>query len=414
MLQGRITSNPGRGIVEKLNLQQFSSILSYGLFVMMGTHTLTHTFQYIHTALFPILKEEFSLGYYELGLIAAIPPLCQALLSIPAGMLSDKFGSKRMIVFSMILSLAGSVVAGFTQNAWMLIAAVSLLYLNTTFYHPPSYSYVTKIFKKGDRSKALGIHGAGGTLGVAIGPISISVLISVFALEWRQVYLFWFIPLLVGLFMVFRVRPEAAMSDETPNQPKEATPIDSKLETKSVVSKDMFWFMVFQAARGMGASMSAAFFTIYLVENQGWSLAAASLVFGASSLMGIFAAPIGGFFADKVGEKRWTAINVGICSVSYGLAFLIPGALALFYLGYGFFNLLSMASNSALTAKLSPQRQRGLGYALYFLPSSLMAAVAPMIAAFIANTYGLFPIFMASTAVFMISVPILHFGVRVN
>jgi MFS family permease len=130
--------------------------------------------------------------------------------------------------------------------------------------------------------------------------------------------------------------------------------------------------------------------------------------------MGIFAAPIGGFFADKVGEKRWTAVNVGICSVSYGLAFLVSGAFALFYLGYGFFNLLSMASNSALTAKLSPQRQRGLGYALYFLPSSLMAAVAPIIAAFIASTYGLLPVFMAATAVFMISVPILHFGVKVD
>ncbi len=100
-----------------------------------------------------------------------------------------------MIIFSQILSCAGSLVAGFTQNPWMLIAAVSLLYLNTTFYHPPSYSYVTKTFKPSDRSKALGIHGAGGTFGMAIGPLSISLLMGFFAFQWRQVYLFWFVTL---------------------------------------------------------------------------------------------------------------------------------------------------------------------------------------------------------------------------
>jgi len=121
--------------------------MSFGLFTMVLTHTLTHTFQNIHTTLFPILKQEFNLGYYELGLIAAIPPLCQAILSIPAGMLSDKFGTKKMILFSQILSCVGSLIAGFTLNPWMLVAAVSLLYLNTTFYHPPSYSYVTKTSK---------------------------------------------------------------------------------------------------------------------------------------------------------------------------------------------------------------------------------------------------------------------------
>jgi MFS family permease len=166
----------------------------------------------------------------------------------------------------------------------------------------------------------------------------------------------------------------------------------------------------------MGASMTAAFFSLYLVQSQGWSLGDASLVYGASSLVGIVAAPLGGYFADKVGEKKWTTLNIAICTISYALAFLIPIAFffTAFFIGYGFFSLLSMASNSSLTAKLSPQRQRGLGFALYFLPGSIMGAVAPIVAAFIANTWGIFPVFIASTLVFALSVPIIHFGVKVN
>jgi FSR family fosmidomycin resistance protein-like MFS transporter len=397
--------------LEKPSLKQFTSIINYGLFVMVFTHTLTHTFQNIHTTLFPVLKQEFNLGYYELGLIAAIPPLCQAILSIPAGMLSDKFGTKKMILFSQILSCAGSIVAGFTQNPWMLIAAVSLLYLNTTFYHPPSYSYVTKTSQPKDRSKALGILGAGGTLGMAVGPLSISLLMGFFAFQWRQVYLFWFIPIFLGVFLVLKMKadpvepPKPKVKDDAPTG-----------ETKTVMSRSMLFFLVFNAVKTLGAVMVSGFLSIYLVQSQGWSVGTAALVISASSMMGIFAAPLGGYFADKVGEKKWTVLTTMACAISFGIAFILPGAIAFtaFYLGYGFFNLLSMASNSSLTAKLSPSRQRGLGFALYFLPGSIMGVLAPMVSAFIASTYGLLPVFFVATAVLLISVPVLQLGVKVD
>jgi MFS transporter, FSR family, fosmidomycin resistance protein len=398
--------------VEKLDLKQFSSLLNFGLFVMVLTHTLTHSFQNIHTSLFPVLKTEFNLGYYELGLIAAIPPLCQTILSIPAGMLSDKFGTKRMMFFSQLLSCAGSLIAGFTQNPLMLIAAVSLLYLNTTFYHPPSYSYVTKTFRPSDRSKALGIHGAGGTLGMALGPLSISVLMGFFLLQWRQVYLFWFIPLLIGLVLIIKIKsdPDVEKKNMTLQE------YSKQPETKSVMSSGMLWFLVFQGVKTLAAGMSTAFLSIYLVQNQGWNVASESLVIGTSSLMGIIAAPLGGFFADKVGEKKWTVLTTAACAISYGLAFIFSGVITFsaFYLGYGFFTLLSMASNSSLTAKLSPIRQRGLGFALYFLPGSIMGVLAPMASAYIANTYGLETVFYAATSIFIISVPILQLGVKVD
>lgn len=396
--------------MEKPSLSQFTSLLNYGLFVMLFTHTLTHAFQNIHTTLFPVLKTEFNLGYYELGLIAAIPPLCQAILSIPAGMLSDKFGTKKMILFSQLLACAGSVIAGFTLNPWMLIIAVSLLYLNTTFYHPPSYSYVTKTFKPNDRSKALGIHGAGGTFGMAIGPLSISLLMGYFALQWRSVYLFWFIPIFIGVFLILRLKAE---NEEPKAEKKEDS---SAPEAKTVVTRGMFFFFLFNAVKTLGTVMVSSFMSLYLVQTQGWSLGDAAFVISGSSLMGILAAPLGGYFADKVGEKKWTVLTTTVCAISIGIASIMPSAIAFtaFYLSYGFFNLLSMASNSSLTAKLSPSRQRGLGFALYFLPGSIMGVLAPMVAAFIASTYGLLPVFFAATAALLICVPVLHFGINVD
>ena len=73
-----------------------------------------------------------------------------------------------------------------------------------------------------------------------------------------------------------------------------------------------------------------------------------------------------------------------------------------------------MAANSAIMAKLTPGKQRGLGYALFFLPGSIMGAVAPIIAASIAEAFTLSSIFYASTAVFFLSLGVLRFGVRVQ
>jgi MFS family permease len=123
-----------------------TSILTYGLFVMTLTHTLTHVFGRLYTATFPLIREEFLLTSWQLGMIAAIPPLCQAVLSIPVGILCDRIGSKRMLLISMLFAAAGSLLAATAANPIMLVVAISLVYLNTTFYHPASYSFITRLF----------------------------------------------------------------------------------------------------------------------------------------------------------------------------------------------------------------------------------------------------------------------------
>lgn len=394
-----------------LKAEKSASIISYGLLVMTLTHTLTHAFQMMHTTLFPVLQDEFRLNYQQLGLIAAIPPLCQALLSIPTGLLSDRFGSKKMIIVSIVVACAGSLLASATKNPLTFIAAVSLLYINTTIYHPASYSFTTRLFRPQDRSKALGLHGAGGTFGMSIGPISLAVLMSIFAFSWRQVYLFWFVPLLLGLVTVFMIKSEPVDDMEDNIEVPEPQSQANKLLTTSLVL-----FLVFGGIRMVGMGMTSSFISVYLVGTRGWSQTFASLIIGSGSLVGIVGAPLGGFLAARFGEKRWILIVLTLSYICFGLAFAVPGTVpfVLLYLTYGFFRFLSMAANSALVAKLSPSRQRGLGYALFFLPGSIVGAIAPMIAAYIAEAFGLFTIFMASLAVFAVGLLVLQFGVKVD
>jgi FSR family fosmidomycin resistance protein-like MFS transporter len=386
-------------------------IISFGLVVMTLTHTMTHSFQNIHTALFPVLREEFMLTNQQIGVIASIPSLCQALLTIPAGLLSDRVGSKKMLLLAMGVACVGALTASATNSPTMLIVAVSLLYLNTTIYHPASYSFVSRSFKPRDRSKALGVQGAGGTLGMAIGPISLAVLVYL-GFQWRQVYLFWFFPLLLGIAMILRIREEptedVALSDVEKTEQGQSS--------SSLLTASLLFFMVYSGAKMIASGMTNSFLNVYLVETQGWAFEYASLILGGSYIMGIAAAPVGGFLAARYGDKRWTLTVLAASYACYILAFLVGGVLpfTLLYLGHGFFNFLSMAANSSMMAKLSPGRQRGLGFALYFLPGSVMGAVAPMMAAVIADNLGMYPIFIASFAAYVAAILVLMLGVKVD
>jgi len=392
-------------------LKKRNSVFGYGLLVMTLTHALTHVFMRVHTTLFPILKDEFSLSLQQLGLIAAIPPLCQTLLSIPTGLLSDRLGSRKMILVSLVIIALGSIVAGLASSPAMLIVAVSLAYVNTTMYHPAAYSFVTRLFRPKNRLKALGLHGAGGTFGVAIGPLSISFIMGVLALGWRQVYIFWFLPFLLGIFAVLRMKSEPAGDAPTDRVEEKHNP-----QTTSLLSVNLIMFLIFIGVRMVASSMVQSFMSLYFVDERGFSQSMTSFFIGSSTMVGVMAAPLGGFLAARYGEKRWLLTVFSLAYVCFGLAFVIPNntVFLILYLTYGFLNLLGMAANSAIMAKLSPGKQRGLAYALFFLPGSIMGAVAPIIAASIAEAFGLTIIFYTSTVVFFIGLGVLKFGVRVQ
>ena len=163
-------------------------------------------------------------------------------------------------------------------------------------------------------------------------------------------------------------------------------------------------------------SMVGAFMSIYLIEGKGWILSEIGVMFGASSLLGLIASPIGGFAASRLGEKRWTILAFALGYACFLMAFYSHGIypFMLLYLAYRFFGILGMPAMAAITARLSPPNQMGMGFALSFMPSSITGIIAPIVAAWIADTYGLFTIFPIATVIMYLSLILLQVGVRVN
>jgi len=388
------------------------SFISYGLVVMTVTHVLTHVFGGIHTAIFSLLRDEFSLSLKQLGIIAAIPPLCQAIFTIPTGLLSDRLGSKKMLLISFTVAVAGALLASTANSPLVFILAISMVYINSTIYHPASYSYTANAFSDKERPKAMGLHGAGGTLGHATGPLAVSVLIGALAFGWRQVYMILTVPILLGVVMVLRLKDEPSGRAEVIDEPVD----EGGGGITSLLTPNVVMFLLFRALASMGMSMISSFFVLYLMDVRGLTLALATLIFSSRMLLGMVAAPVGGFMASRFGEKRWLIYTSAISYACFGLS-LFTDNLALFialFMLYGFFNTVNMASRTSIIARLIPRRSRGLGYSLFFLPTSLIGAVAPAIAGLIADLYGFEVVFYIAIAAYALAWVIMKFMVKVD
>jgi FSR family fosmidomycin resistance protein-like MFS transporter len=270
----------------------------------MITHVLVHVFTRMHPALFPLLRTEFNLSLTQLGFLASIPRLFTSLLSVPAGWLSDRVGSKLMILVSLIVSCLGILLANFTHNYVTLILAIILVSINVTLYHPASYRLISQLRNR-ERLKALSVHEGSGTLGVAIGPLSVSVLLGVLALNWRQVYLFWLPPILIGILAIFKLPSESNVNLE------DDTLRDANPSRSTLFSLNLALFLLFLGVRTMAGQMIDTFVPVYLVDERGLQGIQASFIYGIGSAVRVVGAPVGGLLASKFGTKRWLVVSLG-------------------------------------------------------------------------------------------------------
>ena len=384
-------------------------ILSSSLLIMVLTHVLVHAAGNIRSTLFPVLKEEFSLTYQQVGLIVAIPSICQSLLSVPSGMVSDKFGPKKIIAASIVIAAVGALLGSVSTTPWMFIVASTLLTFNSTLYHPPAQSYVFDITRPQDRTRVMGIFNSGGTTGISLGPLSISILMGVLAFSWRQIYRFWIIPILLGLVALYFVKPASEMvKKEIRDSWDEGETVDTLL------NPNMIFLLLSSTVRRFGGGLTTGFISIWLAEAQGWTIGQIGMMLGVSSLIGIIANPLGGELASRYGEKRWFVATLLGSYAFFALAFILKGywPFMLAFITHSFFGILGMPAHMTLIARLSPPHQKGVGFALSSIPMNVVMPVAAMVAAYVADTYGLYQIFVITAVIYFIGLAILQLGVK--
>jgi DHA2 family multidrug resistance protein-like MFS transporter len=130
---------------------------------------------------------------------------------LPAGLLGDRFGRKRVMLIALAAFGLGSVACAFSTNPNQLIAARVELGLAGAALTVMALSAVTVLFPEGERARAIGIWAAANFLALPVGPILGGWMLANF--WWGWVFLINLPVALVGLLAILVLMPESRSAE---------------------------------------------------------------------------------------------------------------------------------------------------------------------------------------------------------
>jgi len=174
-----------------------------------GSHGLVHTYELSIPILLTVWISEFSTTAATLGLVSTIGYGLFGVGALPGGIVVDRFGSKPLIL-ACLAGMAGSfLLVSVAPNLIALALAIGVWGVTASVYHPAGLSLLSKSVDQ--RGTALGYHGIGGNLGIALGPLATALLLLAF--DWRIVAAALTLPAIVVAAYGATVDVDAALPD---------------------------------------------------------------------------------------------------------------------------------------------------------------------------------------------------------
>ncbi|WP_405906876.1 MFS transporter [Streptomyces sp. NBC_00828] len=110
-----------------------------------------------------------------------------ASLMLPAGLLGDRFGRRRMLITGLGIFLAGSLVGALVDDVTPVIVARAVMGIGGALVMPLAMAVLPTLFAPDERTKAVGAVSAASALGMPLGPIIGGWLLDHF--WWGSVFL---------------------------------------------------------------------------------------------------------------------------------------------------------------------------------------------------------------------------------
>ena len=140
------------------------------------------------TIVIPSIATEYGMSNIIQNWVTIIFLLVVAVLSVPAGQISAKFGLKKVTNISIVLFIIISVVNVLVTTQEQFLACRFILGISLAFINVTSMAMIVSAFPPEERGKALGINITGVYVGLSLSPVLGGILN--YNLGWRSVVLF--------------------------------------------------------------------------------------------------------------------------------------------------------------------------------------------------------------------------------
>jgi FSR family fosmidomycin resistance protein-like MFS transporter len=273
------------------------------------SHMLNDVIQSLIMAIYPMLKENLSLDFGQIGLITFTFQFTASVLQPAVGYFTDRYPTPYSLVLGMASSLAGLVLIAFATSYAAVLGAAALIGMGSSVFHPES-SRVARLASGGRHGMAQSVFQVGGNFGTALGPL----LAAFIVLPYGQHTIAWFsVVALVAMILLAAIGAwygkTLKLNGEASGHEREAI---AEL-SKSKVRRSIAILMVLTFSKHFYLVSLTSFYIFYLIHTFGLSVQSAQLYLflflGAVAAGTVIGGPIG----DRIGARRviwWSILGV--------------------------------------------------------------------------------------------------------
>lgn len=128
-------------------------------------------------------------------------------LLFTSGLLGDRVGRKKVLLFGIVVFGIGSALAAMSGSPGELITYRALMGFGAAFVMPATLAVLMNVFERDEQPKAIGIWAGGVGLAIAIGPITGGVLLEHF--WWGSIFLVNVPVVIVALIAMVLLVPDS-------------------------------------------------------------------------------------------------------------------------------------------------------------------------------------------------------------
>ncbi|MFF2108359.1 MFS transporter [Rhodococcus sp. ACS1] len=246
----------------------------------------------------PSIGAEFGLGHTQQGMVISAFFLSYALCQIPGGLLADRFGSRRVVSWSLLI---WSLFTALTGTAWafaVLLAIRFLFGVGQGVYPAAAMKAVAERTAPGQRMTATGWAQSSNAFGAVLAPLIAAPIIALWG--WRMSF-FAIAGLGVLVWAAIQLWLPATLpqSDDTEVRP------DQQGGLRAVLASGVMWrFTLMFFGYGIIVWGLNSWIPSYLQTERGISLTGSGLLSAIPALVGGVAIIVGGKLIDRLGGRH--------------------------------------------------------------------------------------------------------------
>ncbi|MDP9840739.1 FSR family fosmidomycin resistance protein-like MFS transporter [Neorhizobium huautlense] len=353
------------------------------IFAVSFSHMLNDIMQSMIAAIYPMLKADYQLDFWQIGILTLAFQCTASLLQPVVGIVTDKKPYPYSLPVGMASTLIGLVLLATAHDYNMLVLAASLVGIGSAIFHPES-SRVARLASGGRYGFAQSVFQVGGNLGTAIGP-----LLAAFIIVPRgQGSVAWFcIAAIIGIIVLARVASWYKVHMAANAGKKKVVHAHSLPRNTVIVALVILALLTF--SKNIYMASIGSYYTFFVIDRFGVTVQQSQLMLfvflGATALGTVVGGPIGDKFGSKV--VIWFSI-LGVLPFTLAMPFANLPLTILLSAIVGFIMASSFPAIIVMAQELVPGRV-GMIAGVFFGFAFGMGGIAAAVLGLLADAHGI-------------------------